>query len=68
MARFFRSLKSEWILQTGYESFNQAKAAIINYLMGYYSQVRPHQHNESLPPNAAERKYWAVYNAVAKFT
>jgi putative transposase len=64
MDHFFRSLKSEWMLQTGYEAFNQAKAVIIDYLMGYCSQVRPHQHNEGLAPNAAERKYWAV----AKFT
>lgn len=68
MERFFRSLKSEWVPQTGYESFSQAKVAIIDYIIGYYSQVRPHQHNEGLAPNVAERKYWAVYNTVAKFT
>ena len=68
MERFFRSLKSEWVPQTGYESFSQAKTAIIDYIIGYYSQVRPHQHNEGLAPNVAERKYWDVYNTVAKFT
>lgn len=68
MERFFRSLKSEWVPQTGYESFRQAKAAIIDYIIGYYSQVRPHQHNGGLAPNVAERKYWDVYNTVARFT
>jgi putative transposase len=68
MERFFRSLKSEWVPQTGYESFGQAKAAIIDYIIGYYSQVRPHQHNEGIPPNVAEQKYWLEYKTVAKFT
>ncbi len=61
MERFFRSLKSEWVPQTGYESFSQAKANIINYIIGYYSQVRPHQHNEGLAPNIAEKIYWEKY-------
>jgi len=30
--------------KTGYDSFAQAKNEIINYIVGYYSQVRPHQH------------------------
>ena len=61
MERFFRSLKSEWVPQTGYESFNQAKANIIDYIIGYYSQVRPHQHNGGLAPNIAEKIYWEKY-------
>jgi len=69
MERFFRSLKSEWIPQTGYSSFSQAKAAIIDYILGYYSQVRPHQHNDGLAPNVAEKKYWAEYKkTVARIT
>jgi len=39
MERFFRSLKSEWIPQTGYHSFTEAKHDIIDYIIGYYSQV-----------------------------
>jgi len=58
MERFFRSLKSEWIPKTGYESLAQAKNEIIDYIIGYYSQVRPHQHNNGLAPNLAEKKYW----------
>lgn len=68
MERFFRSLKSEWIPQTGYRSFGEAKSEIVDYIIGYYSQVRPHRHNDGLAPNAAEKKYWNVHNIVAKIT
>lgn len=68
MERFFRSLKSEWVPQTGYQSFSEAKSEIIDYIIGYYSQVRPHKHNKGLAPNTAEEKYWIVYNSVAKKT
>lgn len=54
MERFFRSLKSEWIPEFGYVNFDHAKHDIIKYLIGYYSQVRPHQHNDGLTPNEAE--------------
>ena len=68
MERFFRSLKTEWIPRTGYDSFTQAKHDIINYIIGYYNQVRPHQHNDGLAPNVAEEKYWNEYKTVAKKT
>lgn len=68
MERFFRSLKSEWVPQTGYQHFVQAKYEIIDYIIGYYSQTRPHQHNDGLAPNVAEEKYWIEYNTVAKKT
>ena len=58
MERFFRSLKSEWVPTLGYTSFTEAKHAIVDYIIGYYSQVRPHQHNDGLAPNLAEQKYW----------
>ena len=45
MERFFRSLKNEWIPVTGYPSFAEAKVAITRYIIGYYSQLRPHQYN-----------------------
>ena len=35
-------------------------------IIGYYSQVRPHRHNNSLAPNVAEKNYWAEYKTVAK--
>ncbi len=40
MERFFRSFKSEWMPKIGYTSFNEAKAAVINYISGYYSKVK----------------------------
>lgn len=61
MERFFRSLKTEWVPETGYRSFVEAKHAVTNYIIGYYSQVRPHQHNGGLSPNAAEQKFWFAY-------
>ncbi len=54
--------------QTGYHFFAQAKHEIIDYIIGYYSQVRPHQHNDGLAPNVAEEKYWIEYKTVAKKT
>jgi len=68
MERFFRSLKLEWVPQIGYRSFAEAKTAITDYIIGYYSQVRPHRHNDGLAPNVAERNYWIEYKAVAKIT
>lgn len=61
MERFFRSLKTEWVPETGYRSFVEAKHAVTNYIIGYYSQVRPHQHNGGLSPNVAEQKFWFAY-------
>ena len=58
MERFFRRLKSEWIPDTGFHSFNEAKQTVWNYIIGYYSQVRPHGHNDGLAPNEAEKKFW----------
>ena len=57
MERFFRSLKTEWVPKVGYQDFNQADHSITNYIMGYYSQVRPHRHNKGLSPNEAERLF-----------
>ena len=54
MEGFFRSLKSEWVPTKGYSSFNEAQVSITQYIIGYYSQYRPHQHNGGLPPNAAK--------------
>lgn len=57
MERFFRSLKTEWVPTLGYDNFTEAKNSITNYIVGYYSKTRPHQHNNGLSPNAAEVKY-----------
>ncbi len=66
--RFFRSLKTEWIPESGYTSFEEAKQCITQYMLGYYSESRPHTHNNGLTPDAAEQQYWKAYNPVAKMT
>lgn len=58
MERFFRSLKTEWVPTLGYRSLAQAKADILDYIIGYYSSVRPHQFNGGKTPNKAEAIYW----------
>ncbi|MEI6893487.1 MAG: IS3 family transposase, partial [Colwellia sp.] len=42
--------------------------AIINYIMTYYNQTRPHTYNAGLSPNESERRYWLSYKSVANFT
>jgi len=48
--RFFRSLKTEWVPALGYPSVAAAKSSLIEYMIGYYSSLRPHRHNDGLPP------------------
>ena len=57
MERFFRSLKTEWVPTFGYRNFKEAGCSITDYILGYYSQTRPHSHNQGLAPVMAERAY-----------
>ena len=68
MERFFRSLKSEWIPEMGYSSFDDAKRSIAQYISNYYSLIRPHQHNNGLSPNQAEENYFNSSKFVTNFT
>lgn len=68
MERFFRSLKSEWVPISGYQGFSEGKHDITRYITGYYSQLRPHQHNNGLTPNESEELYWENSKTVTKFT
>lgn len=68
MERFFRSLKNEWVPVTGYINFSDAAHAITNYIVGYYSALRPHKYNGGLPPNESEYRYWKNSNMVASFS
>jgi len=68
MERFFRSLKTEWVPTQGYKSFMDAKQDVTDYIIGYYSQVRPHHYNAGLSPNESERRFWEDSKAVAKFS
>ncbi|MCX2959118.1 MAG: integrase core domain-containing protein, partial [Serratia symbiotica] len=56
MERFFRSLKNEWVPVTGYINFSDAAHAITDYIVGYYSALRPHEYNGGLPPNESENQ------------
>lgn len=57
MERFFRRLKTEWVPTFGYQHFKEAELSIMDYVLGYYSQTRPHRHNAGLSPVMAERLY-----------
>ncbi len=48
MERFFRSLKTEWVPTIGYSSFAEAEREILDYKLGYYSQLRPNHYNGGL--------------------
>ncbi|WP_113639950.1 IS3-like element IS911 family transposase [Escherichia albertii] len=67
MERFFRSLKNKWMPVVGYVSFSEAAHAITDYIVGYYSALRPHEYNGGLPPNESENRYWKNSNSVASF-
>ena len=51
----------------GYVSFSDAAHAITDYIVGYYSALRPHEYNGGLTPNESENRYWKNSNAVASF-
>lgn len=68
MERFFRSLKSEWMPVTGYTSFSEAAHAITDYIVGYYSELRPHEYNGGLPPSESENRYRKNSKTVASFS
>jgi putative transposase len=68
MERLFRSFKSEWMSSIGYASLVAAKQSVINNIVGYYCNVRPHTNNDGLTPNESERKYWLESKTVAKIT
>ncbi|MFP5300743.1 hypothetical protein R2R70_05900 [Cobetia sp. SIMBA_158] len=58
----------EWIPEISYPGIAAAKLPVTAYMIGYYSRLRPHQHNNLSPPNAAGKNYWNVQSSVAKDT
>ena len=52
----------------GYRSFSEAQQQITRYIVGYYSQLRPHQYNGGLTPNESERLFWENSRIVANFS
>ncbi len=66
MERFFRSLKTENMPKSGYESETKAMDSVQDYIHKYYNSVRPHSHNLGLSPNAKEDYFLKTSNGVAK--
>ncbi|MEA9393626.1 IS3 family transposase, partial [Acerihabitans sp. TG2] len=62
-----RSLKTEWVPATDYESFKEAWSAIIRYITDYYSELRPHWYNGGLTPNESERLFDEQSGCVTNF-
>jgi transposase InsO family protein len=54
---FFRTLKSELIYQHRYDSREQAKAAIFEYIEVYYNRQRKHSSNDYMSPYNYEQKW-----------
>lgn len=56
--RFFRSFKTEWMPRNGYVDLAQAEHDIADYILGYYSHLRPHAFNGYLTPAERERLFF----------
>lgn len=54
MECFFRYLKHEETNRRSYASFAELQDALFRYIHGFYNTMRPHSHNNGLPPIAAE--------------
>lgn len=55
-----KSTKDKWVRQL------REEREILEYMLGYYSQLRPHHYNGGLAPNETERRYWLGYKDVPK--
>lgn len=55
MERFFRSLKTEWVPESGYASIEQARSDVLRYITQYYNWNRVHSYNDYLTPVACEQ-------------
>ncbi|MGN5073622.1 hypothetical protein ACTG2C_01180 [Aeromonas veronii] len=51
----------------GYKKVVDARESISEYLMGYYSIIRPHHYNGCLVSNEFVWRCWAAYKTVASF-
>ncbi|WP_376753563.1 integrase core domain-containing protein [Candidatus Nitrospira neomarina] len=65
--RLFRSPKTEWIPEEGYQKFQQGQQDIGTYLMDYYNQVRLHSYKNYSAPAVQEAR-WAPPNLVSTNT
>ncbi|PHM36291.1 transposase OrfAB, subunit B [Xenorhabdus mauleonii] len=53
---------------TRYPNFSKAAHAVTNYIVRYYSTLRPHAYTGGLPPNESENRFWKNANAVTSFS
>jgi putative transposase len=67
MEHFFRSLNTECVPKLDYRSLTESNSSIVQYIVGYYSQTRPHQYNGGISPNVAEARYWNTSKTVVSF-
>jgi putative transposase len=69
MEYFFRSLKTEWMPEMGYRFSAEAQRRVADYIyiVGYYSQTRPHKHGGGVPPNKTGERYWNYSKLAASF-
>jgi putative transposase len=68
MERFLISLKNEWVPETGYINFSEAARAITDYIVGYYSSLRPHEYNSGLSTDESANRYWKNSKPVVSFS
>mgnify|MGYP001499973078 CR=1 FL=1 len=63
-----RSIKDKELILKNELSFIEAENSFVNYIIGYYNKVRPHNYNGGLTPNESEKRYWLEYKSVANIT
>ncbi len=62
-----QDLKNESMPVVGYVSFSEAAHAITDYIVGYYSALRPHEYNGGLPQTNRKIDTGKTLNSVASF-
>ncbi len=49
-------------------NFSEASHEITDYIVGYYSMLRPHKYNGVVPPNESENRYWKKSKTVVNLS
>lgn len=63
----FKHESAQLVVDQNY-TMADAAHAITDYIVGYYSALRPYEYNGGLPPNESENRYWKNSNAVASLS
>ena len=61
---FFATLKKEKIRRKIYETRDEARAAVFNYIEMFYNPKRRHTHNDRVPPTVFENQYFLKQKGV----